>query len=410
MKRFIGVIIFVFCGLMFNTPIISYAEDVYSDWTDKKPEGVTDVQTKTQFRYREKEFTKQVSTKEKEDVENWLCYKSEKQIGEYGAWSAWSTNYVGASEAVAVEQRNVTDVLGFYWNVYHYYHWRNSSGHHYSANYVSGSTYYTFAQKSTDSPQIYYDGSYGGYRLNNNNGGYGCNFDSEVWFRDSSTWNQPVTHNEYRYRERPITYLNYYYRWSEWSSWIDNQVPSFGENRENEFRVMYRYRVTKSNNSNSESKPNQTTTQPTKTSATASSQTKSNTTSKNSNKKKITKAKIKVGGYILKEPLAYKVVSVSGKKGKLELIGVFSSKHSKLKKMRRIVIPKKIKYNGINFVVSIIGKNIIPGAAKKIKIIQIDSTTIKKVKRNNFAKKKVMIVVPRAMKKRYTKLLKKWRR
>lgn len=27
MKRFIGVIIFVFCGLMFNTPIISYAED-----------------------------------------------------------------------------------------------------------------------------------------------------------------------------------------------------------------------------------------------------------------------------------------------------------------------------------------------------------------------------------------------
>lgn len=37
--------------------------------------------------------------------------------------------------------------------------------------------------------------------------------------------------------------------------------------------------------------------------------------------------------------------------------------------MRRIVIPKKIKYNGINFVVSIIGKNIIPGAAKKIKII-----------------------------------------
>lgn len=75
--------------------------------------------------------------------------------------------------------------------------------------------------------------------------------------------------------------------------------------------------------------------------------------------------------------------------------------------MRRIVIPKKIKYNGINFVVSIIGKNIIPGAAKKIKIIQIDSTTIK---RNNFAKKKVTIVVPRAMKKRYTKLLKKWRR
>ena len=173
---------------------------------------------------------------------------------------------------------------------------------------------------------------------------------------------------------------------------------------------MYRYRNTKSNNSNSESKPNQTTTQPTKTSATASSQTKSNTTSKNSNKKKITKAKIKVGGYILKEPLAYKVVAVSGKKGKLELIGVFSSKYSKLKKMRRIVIPKKIKYNGINFVVSIIGKNIIPGAAKKIKIIQIDSTTIKKVKRNNFAKKKVTIVVPRAMKKRYTKLLKKWRR
>lgn len=78
--------------------------------------------------------------------------------------------------------------------------------------------------------------------------------------------------------------------------------------------------------------------------------------------------------------------------------------------MRRIVIPKKIKYNGINFVVSIIGKNIIPRAAKKIKIIQIDSTTIKKVKRNNFAKKKVTIVVPRAMKKRYTKLLKKWRR
>lgn len=78
--------------------------------------------------------------------------------------------------------------------------------------------------------------------------------------------------------------------------------------------------------------------------------------------------------------------------------------------MRRIVIPKKIKYNGINFVVSIIGKNIIPSEAKKLKTIKIDSTAIKKVKRNNFAKKKFTIVVPRAMKKKYKKLFKKWRR
>ena len=399
MKKKLAILILLLSGMIVNSSIICYAQEIYSDWTDQKPDGVNDVQTKTQFRYRSKEFTNQVSTEKEKEVENWICYKSEKQIGEYGEWSQWSTNSVSATESVAVEQRSITDVPGYFWNVYHYYHWRDSSGHHYSPNYVAGSTYYKFEQKSTDSPQMYYDAGYGGYRLNNNNWGYGCNFDSEVWFRDSSTWNHPITHNEYRYRERPITYLNYYYRWSEWSSWIDNQVPVFDDNRENEFRVMYRYRIANSDNDISKSSQVEEKTQSTKQSVTG--KTDSSIASKIGSQKKTDK--IKVGSSFTKKPLVYRVISVSGRKGKLKVVSLTSTK------LKKLIIPQKVKMKGVDFDVTVIGKNVFNKKCKKLKLIDIKTKSLTKFGKNRFAKK-CKIIVPQAMKKKYIKLLAKCRR
>ena len=110
----------------------------------------------------------------------------------------------------------------------------------------------------------------------------------------------------------------------------------------------------------------------------------------------LAKSTVKMGKIFNDKGINYKITKLTGKKGKLTLISV------KNKKTKKITIPKEIKKYGYKFTITQIGKNVFTRCKK----LKIKSRTITKIGKNKFPKK-CKIVVPQAMKKKYTRLLKK---
>jgi hypothetical protein len=113
----------------------------------------------------------------------------------------------------------------------------------------------------------------------------------------------------------------------------------------------------------------------------------------------LAKSTVKMGKIFNDKGINYEITKLTGKKGKLTLISV------KNKKTKKITIPKEIKKYGYKFTITQIGKNVFT-RCKKLKQLTIKSRTITKIGKNKFPKK-CKIVVPQAMKKKYTRLLKK---
>lgn len=120
--------------------------------------------------------------------------------------------------------------------------------------------------------------------------------------------------------------------------------------------------------------------------------------SASNNKKKA--AKLKIGSIVVKNSLVCKVTSLTEKKGKLKVIRLSSNK------LKKVIIPRKIKMNGVNFAVTVIGKNVFNKKCKRLKVIFIKSTELTKFEKNKISKK-CKIIVPRSKVKKYTKLIKK---
>ena len=116
----------------------------------------------------------------------------------------------------------------------------------------------------------------------------------------------------------------------------------------------------------------------------------------------LARSTVKIGKIINDKGINYKITKLTDKNGKLTLISV------KNKKTKKVTIPKEVEKYGYKFTITQIGKNVFT-RCKKLKQLTIKSRTITKIGKNKFPKK-CTIVVPQAMKKRYTKLLKKWRR
>lgn len=115
----------------------------------------------------------------------------------------------------------------------------------------------------------------------------------------------------------------------------------------------------------------------------------------------LAKSTVKTGKIFNDKGINYKITKLTEKKGKLTLISV------KNKKTKKVTIPKEVEKYGYKFMITQIGKNVFT-RCKKLKQLTIKSRTITKIGKNKFPKK-CKIVVPQVMKKRYTKLLKKWR-
>lgn len=115
----------------------------------------------------------------------------------------------------------------------------------------------------------------------------------------------------------------------------------------------------------------------------------------------LARSTVKTGKIFNDKGINYKITKLTEKKGKLTLISV------KNKKTKKVTIPKEVKKYGYKFTITQISKNVFT-RCKKLKQLTIKSRTITKIGKNKFPKK-CKIVVPQVMKKRYTKLLKKWR-
>ena len=215
----------------------------WSNWSTTKPDSSYTVESRTEYRYRDKQTTTSTAS----SLNGWTKYNTTWAWGNYGNWSSWSRNSYSSSDSRQVETRSVTDSNAYSVNNYYYYRYYNSSARAYYYTYSSsmGGTKYTFSQADGSAPAMYYYTSYNGhaaYRLNNNNGGRGVNFDNEVWFLESTS-NVPATsHTEWRYRDRGKNYTYYYYKWGNWSGWQTGAVSN-SDSRQVETRTVYRYKA-----------------------------------------------------------------------------------------------------------------------------------------------------------------------
>ena len=172
----------------------------WSGWSTNAISGndSTQVETKTQYSYRDKNYT----TSDSSNLSGWTQYDSRV---EYGSWSSWSQTPVSASSTVDVETKEEIVSSGSDAYSRQYYRYREIRRTYY---------YYSWSAWSEYSDTAVSSGS-----------------DREV-----------RTRTVYRSRTRaPGTTTYKFYRWKSWSDWSASAVTG-NDNREVQTKTVYRYR------------------------------------------------------------------------------------------------------------------------------------------------------------------------
>lgn len=178
------------------------------------------------------------TTSSSSSMDGWTKYNTTSAWGNYGSWSGWQTGYVGGSDSRQVETRTVTDRAGY--TNYKYWIYRTSDGWGYGTqNYDTGShgrcTIYDEINLNYSLPVHNSSlGTYGPY----NSSKFSHSGDS-YWFSGGSWWVAPVTHTEYRYRDRSLVYT-YYYKKSES---LESASDPTGQNNVSNVQEWVQYRV-----------------------------------------------------------------------------------------------------------------------------------------------------------------------
>lgn len=205
-----------------------WTENQWSDWSTTAPTGgdsVT-VETKTQYRYRNKEYKNSVT---QSYISGWT---KTKEWVEYGSWSGNQTTTNRPSESSTLR------IVNQYASAYNYYHyccnWYNNSWCVDSIPYGNtNSTKYHTISVSSPLPAISF-GDMGGKQCygGSGSGAPACAQNFYIWFLDSVTYT-------YVYQTRSATTLYNHERWADWSNWSD----SYRSGQDEQTRTMYRYRV-----------------------------------------------------------------------------------------------------------------------------------------------------------------------
>ena len=167
------------------------------------PAGATVVNTKWSY-----DLTTNI-TSSSSYVEGYTLYNTTSVWGDYGSWSGWSTNAAYASDSRQVETKTVTDRNGYkQYTLYYYRYWNSEAGRYYYTYSPSyGGTRYTI---DVVDGQFQYYGTYGGYCGYSLTDSSMKKFSGELWFMDYEQDIPPVTHTEYRYRDRQLIYTYYH--------------------------------------------------------------------------------------------------------------------------------------------------------------------------------------------------------
>lgn len=210
----------------------TYTWDDYGNWSEWSESPVSmsdscDVETKIQYRYREKSYT----TSSSSSLSGWTQYDSSTS---YGSWSSWSDTAVSGSSTREVQTQQRQTGTRYY--IAHYC--TGNTGD--SDKYKSGSWQYSdkcsyhelgwfdsLGAFEVDGKQVVYYPNGSVYRCSNT-----C-----YYFFIMDTENTYKT--QYRYRNVSTTY--YFYQWNSWSKYSDSYISS-NSDREVSTRTLYRYR------------------------------------------------------------------------------------------------------------------------------------------------------------------------
>lgn len=212
----------------------------WTEWSPEEPVGETDVESRTEYRFREKEF-KQSSAS---TMEGWTQYKSSYVVNDDGTWSKWQKAPVTATETRLVETKNVSDNNSYQQEVYYFYK-RPGALDFYPYD-KGGYEYREYTWRSNDGgprpKQWRVEEGQMSYAMDPPNFTWGVYYGWELWWLKSSQTVPATTHKEYRYRDRSKTYTYYYYKWKDWSDYSGESVGATAD-REVETRTAYRYKA-----------------------------------------------------------------------------------------------------------------------------------------------------------------------
>jgi hypothetical protein len=199
-----------------------------------------DVESKNQYRYREKEYT----TSSKSSMDGWDQYDVKHQYGEWGSWSDWSDKTANESDTREVKTRQV-EVPGETRYFYGAYFSNNSPNASPTLSHpcgecaaiVYGGDWYYKTTSTTNrvSARTYRHSC----RHRKVNSAYTVN--GIVYFYEDVETAPSTYKTQYSYRTRSKDTTYYYSRWGSWSDWSDSK-PSSTDGRDIQDRTVYRSR------------------------------------------------------------------------------------------------------------------------------------------------------------------------
>ena len=217
----------------------------WSDWSTTKPENKAGrtIETKTQYRYQDKETT----TSSSSTMSGWTLYDSSWSWSSWGDWSSWSPNSQSSSDSKQVETRTE-------WRYYYFYcpvcggrepfQGMSDCGRYSLSGSNWNEAWFPIAYKNSNwksysytSAKRYTESLGDGKRWNFSTG----NLNDTAPGTIDAGGAAPVIRTAYRYRTRSQVWTYYFYRWTSWSSWSDTKVTA-SSTRNVETRTLYRYR------------------------------------------------------------------------------------------------------------------------------------------------------------------------
>ena len=198
----------------------------WSEWASVPEDGHDAVETKTQYRYRNK-VTAQSSTKDW--GEPWVFSHETYTWSAYGAWSGWTSKAITATDYVQVGTRTA-----YKWFYYKCPYCGKNSYYNQHATWAGGcgkwidDSYYKTTWGPAYSTGKDFHGTGRDYTDNSDAGRAYC------WSSGAGATSQ----KQYRSRTRSKIYTYHYWKWGEWSDWSDSYISG----NEVETRLLYRYR------------------------------------------------------------------------------------------------------------------------------------------------------------------------
>lgn len=243
----------------------------WSAWsTSTPPSDALQVESRTEYRYRDKDF----KTSSSSGLSGYTQYDHTYTWSNWSSWSAWQDTKVSSNLSENVEQQvnvrtqsvdnynsPITETRYSYKTVYHYFRYSTKyegpkdSGYTYgSYTYqASGTQYYEYTSDTEYTRNSTYDQS----GLKAYNRYYNSTNYNTVWACSpyttqevASSWQETVGYNkktQYSYQTRNKNHTYYFYKWGDWSNWSP-EVVNGTDSREVETRTTYRYLTNTANN------------------------------------------------------------------------------------------------------------------------------------------------------------------